>query len=102
MRHNAATDTVKSGQPLGTRAAGLGGNSVKAAAEHYDVTALLLSDQAFAEDPGTLDTLDNDLRIIDLDVDPVIKVVAEGPLHGLWVEELTTAREAAIEAAAGE
>ena len=94
--HNAATDTFKSGQPLGTWAAGLGGNSVKASTEHYDVMASLLSDQAHAEDPDALYTLDNDLRIIDLDVDTDTGAVTEGALNGLWVKELTTALEAAI------
>ncbi|GKY86575.1 GEVED domain-containing protein [Sinisalibacter aestuarii] len=99
--HNAATDTFTSGQPLGTWAAGLGGNSVKASTEHYDVMASLLSDQAYAEDPDALYTLDNDLRIIDLERNEDTGDFEPGVLNDLYVDELTDALEAAIAAKNG-
>ncbi len=60
---NAVTDTFKSGQPFGTWAAGLGGNSVKADTEHYEVMAHLLSDQEYVGDPNAVYPLDNELTI---------------------------------------
>ncbi|WP_377835482.1 calcium-binding protein [Acidimangrovimonas pyrenivorans] len=60
---NAQTDTFKSGQPFGTWAAGLGGNSVKASTEHYTVMAQLLSDQEVPDDGSATYPLDNDLII---------------------------------------
>jgi Ca2+-binding RTX toxin-like protein len=60
---NAVTDTFKSGQPFGTWAAGVGGNSVKADTEHYEVMAHLLSDQEFVGDPDAVYALDNELTI---------------------------------------
>ncbi len=99
--HNAATETFISGQPLGTWAAGLGGNTVKASTEHYDVMATLLSDQAHAGDEGALYALDNNLRILDLDPIPDgdgnVTSFADGPLQGLYVNELTGALETAVE-----
>ena len=61
---NAVTDTFRAGLPLGTWAAGLGGNSVKASTEHYVVMQNVLSDQQFPEDPDAVYALDNDLIII--------------------------------------
>lgn len=60
---NAVTDTFKSGQPFGTWAAGLGGNSVKAETEHYEVMAYLLSDQEYPNDPNADYALDNGLTV---------------------------------------
>jgi hypothetical protein len=58
------TETFKSGLPLGTWAAGLGGNTVKASTEHYVVMQNVLSDQLFPDDPDAVYQLDNDLVII--------------------------------------
>jgi Ca2+-binding RTX toxin-like protein len=60
---NAVTDTFKSGQPFGTWAAGLGGNSVKASTEHYEVMAALLSDQQYVGDPNAVYPLDDNLKV---------------------------------------
>ncbi len=60
---NAVTDSFKSGQPFGTWAAGLGGNTVKASTEHYNVMAHLLSDQQYPGDPNAVYPLDNALRV---------------------------------------
>ena len=71
---NSATDTFKSGMPIGTWAAGLGGNSVKASTEHYMVMANILSDQLRPDDPATpeiddpsdpLYPLDNQLKVLN-------------------------------------
>lgn len=58
---NAVTDVFSSGNPFGTWAAGLGGNSVKASTEHYVVMQNVLSDQQFPNDPNAYYALDNDL-----------------------------------------
>ena len=76
---NAETDTFKSGSPLGTWAAGLGGNSVKASTEHYVVMQDILSDQAFPDDPDAIYQLDNDLVMVGGDDDGrfMIDIIAE-------------------------
>ncbi len=61
---DAETGTFKSGSPLGTWAAGLGGNSVKASTEHYVVMQDILSDQAFPDDPDAYYQLDNNLVLV--------------------------------------
>jgi len=61
---NAKTEIFKAGAPLGTWAAGLGGNSVKASTEHYVVMQNVLSDQVFPGDPNAVFTLDNDLMFL--------------------------------------
>lgn len=66
---NAATDEFKAGLPLGTWAAGLGGNSVKADTEHYVVMANILSDQLGIDDPNADYPLDNDLIVRGGDFD---------------------------------
>ena len=92
---NAMTDTFKSGQPLGTWAAGLGGNKVKASTEHYNVMASLLSDQAYAADPDALYTIDNNLKVMDLE-ETADGSFVPGALHGLYVDPLTDALEHAF------
>jgi hypothetical protein len=72
-----------------------GQNPVKASSEHYATMAALLSDQAFAEDPDAIRTLDNDLRVLDLEEDGGL--FTAGALHLQWVDELTRALQAAID-----
>ncbi len=76
---DAATDTFKSGSPLGTWAAGLGGNSVKASTEHYVVMQNILSDQMYPDDPDAIYQLDNNLKIVGGSDDGrfVIDVIAD-------------------------
>ncbi len=66
---NAVTDIFSSGNPFGTWAAGLGGNSVKASTEHYVVMQNVLSDQMFPDDPNAIYALDNNLVIRGGDYD---------------------------------
>ena len=93
---NTPTDLFKSGGPLGTWQVSMGGqNPVKASSEHYATMAALLSDQAFAEDPDAIRTLDNDLRVLDLEEDGGL--FTAGALHLQWVEELSDALQAALD-----
>lgn len=93
---NTPTDVFKSGGPLGTWQVSMGGqNPVKASSEHYATMAALLSDQAFAEDPDAIRTLDNDLRVLDLEESGGL--FTAGALHLQWVEELSNALQAAID-----
>ncbi len=81
---DAATDTFKAGLPLGTWAAGLGGNSVKASTEHYVVMQNVLSDQLVPDpvigpDGLPRGPLDNDLVMIGGDYDGwlIADIIAE-------------------------
>ena len=93
---NAETDIFKAGAPLGTWAAGLGGNTVKASTEHYVVMQNVLSDQAFPGDPDAVFTLDNDLTFIGgpfagqkiSEINPDAK-----DLNALWYEVLQAGLE---------
>lgn len=93
---NAETDLFKSGLPLGTWSMGLGGMTVKASTEHYNVMAHLLSDQAFPNDPDAVYALDNDLKMLDRRPTGVDGALEDGALHELYVDELVTALEKAI------
>jgi hypothetical protein len=58
------TGNFKTGLPLGSWAAGIGGDLVKASTEHYVVMQNVLSDQKFPDDPNAVYALDNDLVLI--------------------------------------
>ncbi|MGG7564998.1 H-type lectin domain-containing protein [Rhodovulum sp. DZ06] len=94
--HNAETDIFKSGAPLGTWALGLGGATVKASTEHYNVMAQVLSDQAFPGDPDAVAPLDDDLKLRDLRPTGTDGAWEPGVLHELYVSELTDALETAV------
>ncbi|PYG29942.1 calcium-binding protein [Pelagimonas varians] len=66
---NVETDTFKTPALLGTWLSGLGGNTVKASTEHYNVMQEILSDQAFPDDPDAVYPLDNNLIVIGGDYD---------------------------------
>ena len=83
---NAATDVFKSGLPLGTWSAGLGGNSVKSSTEHYVVMQNVLSDQAFPDDPNAVYQLDNNLILVG------------GQYDGQYVSEVIAALQAEYDA----
>ncbi|MEQ8652101.1 MAG: hypothetical protein RIC87_06520 [Kiloniellales bacterium] len=93
---DAQTDTFKTGLPLGTWSLGLGGTSVKASTEHYNVMSHVLSDQAHPEDPNALYPLDNDLKLVDLEPTGIDGALQPGVLHELHVDELVSALETAI------
>lgn len=89
---DAPTDTFQSPAVLGTWLAGLGGNSVKASTEHYSVMQQVLSDQRYPGDPDAVYTLDDDLRMIDLD-----ESGTPGLMHDYYVKELSEALQRAID-----
>ncbi len=94
---DAETDGFKSGLPLGTWALGLGGTTVKASTEHYNVMSHLLSDQAFPGDPNAIHPLDNDLKMMDLRPTGLDGALEPGVLHELHVDELVAALQKAID-----
>lgn len=94
---NSPTDLFLSGSQLGTWSLGLGGQTVKASTEHYNVMADVLSDQAYADDPDAIGPLDNDLRILDRRPTGPDGALEAGPTHDLWVEELLQALQTAID-----
>ncbi|TDK50917.1 calcium-binding protein [Antarcticimicrobium luteum] len=89
---DAPTDTFQTPALLGTWLAGLGGNSVKASTEHYSVMQQVLSDQYYPDDPDAVYTLDDDLRMIDLD-----EAGNPGLMHDYYVKELSEALQRAID-----
>ncbi len=93
---DAPTDVFKSGAPLGTWALGLGGATVKASTEHYNVMAHILSDQEYPGDPDALAPLDDDLKLLDLRPTGVDGAFEPGAKHELYVAELVAALETAI------
>ncbi len=86
---DAPTDIFKSGSPLGTWAAGLGGNSVKASTEHYVVMQNILSDQMYPDDPNAVYQLDNNLVFIGGEGDPD---------NGRFIADIIAERQAAYDA----
>jgi len=89
---DAPTDTFQTPALLGTWLAGLGGNSVKASTEHYSVMQQVLSDQYYPDDDSAVYTLDDDLRMIDLD-----ESGNPGLMHDYYVKELSEALQRAID-----
>ena len=81
---NAVTDIFASGNPFGTWAAGLGGNSVKASTEHYVVMQNVLSDQQFPDDPNAIYALDNDLIMRGGNYDGMFVADVIGDLQALY------------------
>ena len=61
---DSPTDSLKTPAVLGTWLAGLGGNTIKASTEHYNVMQNVLSDQAYPNDPDAVYALDNNLIVI--------------------------------------
>lgn len=93
---NAETDIFKASAPLGTWAAGLGGNSVKASTEHYVVMQNVLSDQTFPGDDSATFALDNDLIFIGgpFDGQKISEInPAAKDLNSLWYEVLQAGLE---------
>jgi hypothetical protein len=66
---DSPTDTFKTPAVFGTWLAGLGGNSVKASTEHYTVMQNVLSDQQFPDDPDAVYALDDNLKLLSLNLD---------------------------------
>lgn len=93
---NAETDLFKSGAPFGTWSLGLGGATVKASTEHYNVMAHVLSDQEYPGDPNAIAPLDNDLKLMDMRPTGVDGALEPGLKHDLYIKELVTALERAI------
>lgn len=88
---DAPTDLFKTPAVLGTWLAGIGGSTVKASTEHYNVMANVLSDQKFPGDPDAQYALDDDLYVIGGDydgqlVEDVIAIV--GDVNGDGVEDI--------------
>ncbi|WP_172327346.1 hypothetical protein [Mangrovicoccus sp. HB161399] len=94
--HNAPTDVFLSGAPLGTWSMGLGGVTVKASTEHYATMVSVLSDQTYPDDPDALGPLDNDLKLLDLKPNE-LGVFEMGPLHELYLKEVVTALQGAMD-----
>lgn len=94
---DAETDLFLSGAPLGTWSLGLGGTTVKASTEHYVTMSSVLSDQLFPGDPDAIGPLDNDLKMRDLRPTGVGGSFELGVLHNLYVKELVSALQSAID-----
>lgn len=95
--YNAETDVFRSGAPIGTWSLGLGGQTVKASTEHYNVMADVLSDQAYAGDPSAVAPLDDDLKILDLRPTGANGELQPGLVHNFYVAELTEALQRAMD-----